>query len=216
VETPDSFASSGQQQMSVKGNGTELVVRHNKQPVEDMRVGGILEEILVLIARLEFDRRRTETHLSRESDICKKLKERLEKMSLRRAIELPNRVQREHEACINDITELNWHISFNSKAERKLIHKIEMEEIQNANLHAELEQLRRNVPLLEEKIDKEGAILAEISGAQREVEDLLFKAKKKLAETKERYEASLAKANKEREAMKAELDEAKRLLKKAK
>ncbi len=137
-------------------------------------------------------------------------------MSLKRAKELPYRVQREHEACITDITELNWHISFNSKAERKLIHKIEMEALLNSQLKDELDKLRSNLPLLEEKITNERSIVSEISTAQRDVEDLLSKAKNKLVDTQDRYQTSLAKANKEREAMKAELDEAKRKLNKAK
>jgi hypothetical protein len=193
-----------------------MLIRENKEPVNDLRVGGILEEILILIARLEFDRRRTELQLYRERDLCKKLKDRLEKMSLRRATELPSRVQREHEACINDITELNWQISFNSKAERKLIHKIEVEELLNSQLKDELDKLRSNLPLLAEKIANESEIVTEISTAQRNVEDLLKKAKDKLADTQDRYQASLVKANKEREQMKDELNDSKRQLNKAK
>lgn len=212
VEKPESNAGA----LEVCGKGTEVVVKQNQEPVEDLKVGGILEEILVLVARLEFDRRRIELLLRKEIEVCIKLKEKLEQLSLRRAIELPLRVQREHEACITDITELKWHISFNTKAERKLTHKIENEEVLQEQLKSDLLMLRTNIPLLEEKISNELAILKEIADAQEEVDDLLDKAKEKLAETQERYEASLAKAEKEREAIRADLDDARRQLNKAK
>ena len=201
--------------LEIKGKGTELIIQQNKQPVEDLKVGGILEEILILIGRLEFDRRRTELLLLRERDICEKLKQKLEKMSLRRAIELPLRVQREHEACITDITELNWHISFNTKAERKLIHKIENEDVLHSQLKDDLIRLKKNMPLLDEKIESELYIFKEISRAQYDVEDLLSHALENLANTQERFDESMTKANKEREAIKADLDDARRHLKKA-
>ncbi len=209
--------------LSIKGKGAEfrmndendLIVRKNKEPIANLRKGGILEEILLLIARLEFDRRRTELLLKREQETCKMLKLKLEKLSRKRAIDYPLRVQREHEACITDITELNWHISFNTKAERKLMHKIEAEEILYKQLKDDLERLGSMIPLIQDKCDAETKILNEIYRAQRDVDDLLNRARDKLKDAHERYESSLEVANKEREAIKADLDETRRELNKA-
>ena len=108
--------------------GTELVVVEGREPFEALRVQSILDEILHLVLRLEWERGRLEALLGRERATVERLKASVEAMALRRVRELPARVQAEHDACITDITELNWHISFNQKTERKLAHRCEIEQ----------------------------------------------------------------------------------------
>jgi hypothetical protein len=183
---------------------------------DDLKVGGVLEEILVLLARLEFDRRRTQALLDKERANYTKLKSYVDSLALKRATELPAKVQREHDTCINDITELNWHISFNTKSERKLIRKVEIEERLHEQLKDEISGVKLNFPLIQEKIKIEIDYLEKIASAQKDVNDLLEKAKNRMKQTEEKSEISHNKAAQEREMIKADLDSSKRELNKAK
>jgi len=196
-----------------KGN---VVVQERKAPLKNLMMSGVLEEILLLVARLEFDRQRTELLLNQERSNLKKLHDQIENLALRRAVELPLRVQREHDACITDITELNWHISFSQKQERKLIRKVEIGEVVHHQLSEEIQSIKSNTPLIEEKSQFELELIRRIKAASSDVDKLLNNAKEKLANTQEASRAAYAKAAKEREQIKADLFSAKSQLNKAK
>ncbi|CAF0773603.1 unnamed protein product [Brachionus calyciflorus] len=208
-------------QLQIQGHAfdldkTEMVIVENEPPVDDLKAGSILEEILILIARLELDRKRTEKLLTRERDNLNTLKSCIENMALKRAVEIPLRVQHEHDACITDITELNWHISFNTKAERKLLRKVEIEERLHQHLKEQITNIKKNTPLIEEKINAELAVIQKIDAAQADVDDFVNKAKLKLQQTQEKSSNAYNKAAKEREAIQADLASCKRDLNKAK
>jgi hypothetical protein len=196
-----------------KGN---IVVEERKAPLKNLLMSGVLEEILLLVARLEFDRKRTEMLLDQERSNLKKLHDQIENLALRRAVELPLRVQREHDACITDITELNWHISFSQKQERKLIRKVEIGEVVHHQLSEEIQTIKSNTPLIEEKSQFELEIIRRIKAASADVDKLLNNAKEKLANTQEASKAAYAKAAKEREQIQSDLFHAKSQLNKAK
>lgn len=183
--------------------------------VSQMRYTGLLKELFYLIARLEFDRRRTEAMLNKEKANLNVLKGKIESIALKRVSELPRIVQREHDACVSDITELNWHITFNQKAERKLLHKVKTAEDLYNTLKKEIENTRKNIPLIEEKMHKEIEISEKIRKAQDEVNQQLKKAQNLLNETEERLKQSQQRARKEREAIKDELNSCSRELRKA-
>lgn len=119
------FETSGQE---VALRGTDMVVKAQQEPLEDLHAGGVLDEVLNLILRLELQRRRAESMLINEKFIIEKLKSEIERLALKKARILPMRVQAEHDACVNDIIELNWHISFNQKTEKKLLRRCEIAE----------------------------------------------------------------------------------------
>lgn len=114
--------------LEITGRGTDLVVISEQAPLENLHVGGVLDELLNLILRLEFQRKRAELLLEKEKIALERLKSEIERLALKRARDLPVKVQSEHDACITDITELNWHISFNQKTERKLLRRCELGE----------------------------------------------------------------------------------------
>lgn len=93
----------------------------------DLKMGSILEEVLMLLARLEYDRRRSEQQLKTEKENFTRLKSQIESVAVRRAMILPKCVQEEHEKNVTDISELRFHILFNTKTEEKLSRKIEVE-----------------------------------------------------------------------------------------
>ena len=64
----------------------DLIVEEKEDPIEDIKMGGILEELLVLLFRLELDRRRTEHRLNIEKANFAKLKSQIENISYKRAV----------------------------------------------------------------------------------------------------------------------------------
>lgn len=106
----------------------DLLVIAEKHPVNGLYMSGIVNEVLNLILRLEYQRQRAESMLINERFVLDKLKSNIESMALLKARSLPVKVQAEHDACVNDITELNWHISFSQKTERKLLKRCEIAE----------------------------------------------------------------------------------------
>lgn len=104
-------------------------VSNTPASVAEMRKSGILEDILMLFVKLEFERRRVEAQLKNERESFAKLKKYIEDAAKQRAILLPQAVQDEHDAYVADISELKFHILFNTKTETKLMRRIDIEVI---------------------------------------------------------------------------------------
>lgn len=183
---------------------------------EDIKMNAILEDVLMLIARLEFDRRHLEQQLKSEKALFQKLKTQIESTSQRRALLLPEIVQKEHESQLADIAELKFHILFNTKSEEKLVRKVDVEEKVHERLNNEMKNITSTLPLIEEKISIEVDLLHEVDKEQQCVDDLLKKAYERKSNAEERTVAALDKARMEREEIQAELDQCKRELNKAK
>jgi hypothetical protein len=114
-----------------------------------------------------------------------------------------------------DITELNWHISFNIKSENKLKRKVEIEQKLYENLTAEINEIDDAVPLIEEKCQIEASLLQKILDAQADVDELLRKANEKHDITLEKSKQAHQKAEKERANIQADLAASRRELNKA-
>ena len=113
-------SDEGSDELKNLETGVNLIVISEEAPIEDLRVGGVLSEILNLILRLELQRHRASSLLLNEKFILERLKGDIEALALKKVRDLPVKVQIEHDACLTDITELNWHIAFNQKTEGKL------------------------------------------------------------------------------------------------
>ena len=122
------------QDTNVNSNSNmELMIKASHTPlsVVEMRESGILEEILMLFAKLEFERTRVEIQLKNERENFAKLKKTIEDAAKQRSVLLPQAVQNEHDVYVADIAELKFHILFNTKTETKLIRRIDIEVIIN-------------------------------------------------------------------------------------
>ena len=179
-------------------------------------VNGVFEEIMVLLFRLESDRQHTEHKLLAVRNTQNEMRSSLEKMVMRRAVELPLQVQIEHDACITDITELNWHITYTTKAERRLQKKVEAEQRLFEQLRIQVDTLKSSVPFLKEKISDESEQAHKIAGVTDDLDEDLHKSEQRLEQSREKAEQFQLKANKEREIMQAEIDNHQRELNKAK
>jgi hypothetical protein len=193
-----------------------MIIQKRPEPYANLKADGVLEEVLIILARLEYDRRRTEISLNKERLNVITLKDQIEKWALKRITELPIMVQREHEACVTDITEMHWHIAFYSKSENRLMHKVEVEEKFCIQLQEDIDNIKKSTPLIEEKISLELKAIQKIMQAQQETDEQLMKARDRYNEAFERNKVSHTKANKETEALNADLADCKRELNKSK
>lgn len=196
--------------------GSDLLVVAEDSPVEDLRVGGLVNELLNLILRLGFQRRRADTMLMNERLIQEKLKSEIESLALKKARELPNKVQAEHDACVADITELNWHISFNQKTERKLARRCDIADKLYHQLNERVTNIKEMTPQIEEKCKFETELCKRIDKTQRDIDDMLSKTRDRLRDTEDKLAAANQKAAKEREAYEADLNACRWELSKAK
>lgn len=195
---------------------SDLIVLAQDSPVEDLHMGGVVNEILNLILRLEYQRRRAETMLINERFIQNKLKSEIESLALRKARELPARVQAEHDACVTDITELNWHISFNQKTERKLSRRCDLADKLYHQLNERVTNIREMTPQIEEKCKFETELRKRIDQTQRDIDEMLAKTRDRLRDTEDKLAEANQRAAKEREAYEADLNACRWELSKAK
>ena len=195
---------------------SEIIIEKRPESQGNLNAYGVLEEVLIMFARLEYDRRRTEALLKNERENLIKLKNQIERWALKRITELPIMVQKEHEACITDITELHWHIAFNSKTEERLTHKVQIEEKFQAQLQEDIDNINKSTPLIEEKISLELKAIQKILKAQQETSDLLMKANEKLADLNAKSIIAHSKAQKETDELNADLAHCRRELNKSK
>lgn len=177
---------------------------------------GILEEILIILARLEYDRRRTEFLLEQEKSSVKLLNDKIEIYALKRINELPVRVQRAHESSIQDVTELHWHLAYQSKTQARLKNKIEVELKFCSQLEEEIASISKSTPLLEEKISLELKQINKILQEQEQTDEQLKQALNKSNESVERQKQVMQKNQREMELIEEDLNEVKKELTKAK
>lgn len=195
---------------------SDLIVVAEDAPIEDLHMGGVVNEILNLILRLEFQRRRAETMLMNERFIQNKLKSEIESLALKKARELPAKVQAEHDACVTDITELNWHISFNQKTERKLSRRCDIADKLYHQLNERITNIKEMTPQIEEKCKYETELRKRIDKTQKDIDEMLSKTRDRLRDTEDKLAAAKQKAAKEREAYEADLNACRWELSKAK
>ena len=111
--------------------------------------------------------------LEKEKTSVNLLKNQIDNLKYKRLNELPIFVQREHEACATDITELHWHIAFHNNAQSRLKNKIDVEEKFCRQLEREIETIKKVIPLIEEKISLEQNSIRLIQDAQIKTDHIL-------------------------------------------
>lgn len=180
-----------------------------------MERAGVLDEVLLILARMEYERQKYETMLEKERKNVDYLQKQIERWTLKRLNELPIIVQREQEACVTDITELHWHIAFHAKREGKLKTQIEVEEKFCSQLKQEIDDITKMTPLIEEKISLELKAIKLILDAQQETDGILLKARDKYADASSRNKLTHMKADKEIEEINEDLTNCRSSLAKA-
>ncbi|XP_066272114.1 coiled-coil domain-containing protein 178-like [Branchiostoma lanceolatum] len=207
--------------LEVRGYGASMLDEEEEEPEEPIAVPElpylgaeeVIDEVMALLGRLEADRLDTENKLVEEKQKGKRLQAKIDMLSHRRMVELPLSVQREHEACAMDISELHWHVNYKTRQNQRTLTKAQVAERLNTNVKEDIGFTQKHCPLVEEKLDLEMDSMARIRQAQHETDGELEQTMERLRKTEEKFQDSLDKANMERQAIEKGLNQVRQQLK---
>lgn len=208
---PASRAKTNTPQLSVQGLGAQMPQESEPEKVVDLTLPylgaeEVIEEVITLIAKLEKDRREVKDLLKNENARVEKLGNQIDRVAQQRMEELPQCVQREHEACAMDINELNWHVSYRSRGETRIKNKVAIAEVLNSRLKEDIGFVKKHCPLVEEKLELEMEAMSRIKMAQTDTNDELRTTVERCAKVEDKSEEANQKATAERKHIKSELD----------
>ncbi|XP_052254970.1 coiled-coil domain-containing protein 178-like [Dreissena polymorpha] len=192
--------------LSVSGTGYKAPERDTDSDMPYLGAEEVIDEVMTLLARLENDRLETEKALERERDRVVRLASKIDYLCQRRLKELPEVVQKEHEECITDLNELQWHVAYSSRNESRIKERVEIAEVLNKRLKEDIEFVKKHIPLVEEKLELELEAMTKIRNAQRETNQELDNTKNRQEKTEAKSNEAASKAEKERGHIKKELD----------
>lgn len=212
---PASRAPAATPQLSIQGHGAKIPgqdpSKASGQKDLDLTLPylgaeEVIEEVITLIAKLEKDRRDIKDLLKNEHERVSKLGNHIDRVAQQRMEELPQCVQKEHEACAMDINELNWHVSYRSRGETRIKNKVAIAEVLNCRLKEDIGFVKKHCPLVEEKLELEMEAMSRIKMAQSDTNDELRTTVERCAKVEDKSEEASQKATAERKHIKSELD----------
>ncbi|KAI3374885.1 hypothetical protein L3Q82_021424, partial [Scortum barcoo] len=105
---------------------------------------------------------------------------------------------REHEACIRDITELNWQLKLEREKLDQALEELSHTEMLNQHLHEDISFAKKQVPIVKENLDLQRDIIIQINVAQSEAYDVCSKTQSDLLLVQKELTKIKADANKEK------------------
>ncbi|XP_067933095.1 coiled-coil domain-containing protein 178-like [Watersipora subatra] len=205
--------SAHSNRLSIDGQGFHSESPHSIAK-ELPYLGGmeVIAEVFALIERLDNDVQQTQKELLQEKHRARFLQKKTNSLALRRAVEFPIAVQTEHDAAVEDLSELNWHVTYKLRAEQKLKDRVEHSNTLNNRLLDDIAHVEKHCPLVKEKLSLELQAMEKINEAQDLTQTELEQTLDRLAKTKIRNEEAHMKAETERENMAKEIEDIKKEL----
>ncbi|KAG8014208.1 hypothetical protein GBF38_016565, partial [Nibea albiflora] len=139
------------------------------------KINDVLGEVVYLIERLEADRQYAEEALYKEKKRKRFLENKVDSISLWKQQEHSFVVQKEHEACIRDITELKWQLKLEREKLDQTQEKLSHTEVLNQHLHEDISFAKKQVPIVKENLDLQRGIINQINTAQAEADEVCSK-----------------------------------------
>ncbi|KAG7214765.1 hypothetical protein INR49_010657 [Caranx melampygus] len=136
------------------------------------KINDVLGEVVYLIERLEADRQYAEEALHREKRRRRFLESKVDSISLWKQQEHSLVVQKEHEACIRDITELKWQIKVEREKLDQAQEKLSHTEVLNQRLHEDINFAKKQIPIIRENMDLQRTIIDQINASQAEADEV--------------------------------------------
>ncbi|XP_013885583.1 coiled-coil domain-containing protein 178 [Austrofundulus limnaeus] len=179
-QSRDSDSDSGMStDLYVEGIAISVRDRCQRSPLQK-KVNDVLSEVMHLIERLEADRQHAEEALQNEKSKRHTLENKVDSISLWRQTEHPALVQKEHEACRRDITELRWQLKREKKKSDQLQEKVSHAELLNQHLQEDISFTREQLPLMRENLDIQRGLINQIQAAKAEADEVCSKTKSEL------------------------------------
>uniref|UniRef100_UPI0037E7D7DF coiled-coil domain-containing protein 178 n=1 Tax=Semicossyphus pulcher TaxID=241346 RepID=UPI0037E7D7DF len=139
------------------------------------KINDVLGEVVYLIERLEADRQYAEEALHKEERRKRFLENKVDSISLWKQQEHSFVVQKEHEACIRDITELKWQLKVEREKLAKAQEKLSHTEMLNQQIHEDISFAKKQVPIVTENLGLQRGIISQINTAQAEADEVCSK-----------------------------------------
>ncbi|KAL4665908.1 hypothetical protein H8957_012048 [Semnopithecus entellus] len=175
--------------------------RDEKCPELKQEMETLLSEAVHLIKSLETDRAEAEAALKRQRSRKNMINLKIDSWSVWKLQELPLAVQKEHEAYLRDVIELQWHLEDKvNQLEHFEKQKTELEEA-NAKIQADIDYMNEHDPLLDSKRNQELQDLKNHYKKKKEVMDLHRKVCEELEEALAACENARLKAQQIKEEM---------------
>nr|CAB3228302.1 coiled-coil domain-containing protein 178-like [Phallusia mammillata] len=166
----------------------------------------VFNQVAELLQRLEDDRIATLKALEIERNRFKNLSWKIDMMSQRRIVQLPMAVQKEHDACAFDISELQWHVSYTERQLERSKERVTAAQVLNDSLNEDINFVKKHCPLVEEKLTMEKEAMKKIRTTQKATDGELSDAKVVLDHAEEKYQEALETAERERQKTSQDLD----------
>ncbi|XP_047444516.1 coiled-coil domain-containing protein 178 [Mugil cephalus] len=144
------------------------------------KINDVLAEVVYLIERLEADRQYAEEALQKEKRRKIFLENKVDSIALWKQKEHAFVVQKEHEACIRDITELKWQLNLEREKLDQVQEKLTRTEVLNQHLHEDISFAKKHIPIVRENLDIQRSLIDQINDAQAEADDVCSKTQSDL------------------------------------
>ncbi|XP_062260354.1 coiled-coil domain-containing protein 178 [Platichthys flesus] len=161
-------------------------------------INDVLGEVVGLIERLEADRQSTEEALHKEKRRRRFLESKVERVSLGKQQEHSSVVQKEHEACSRDISELKWQLKLEKEKLDKLQEKLSDSEVLNQHLHEDINFAQKQTPIVKENLDLQRTAINQINAAQAKADEVNSKTQSDLLMVQEEFKKMELEANNEK------------------
>ncbi|KAI6653812.1 coiled-coil domain-containing protein [Oopsacas minuta] len=157
-----------------KINKTVLKIEGCAIPVDEDNTHPIFVEAAELVKRCARDIAGTRAAVRVEQRVAKEYREGIDKLRRRRLKEMGGEVQREHETCLANILELQWHVSYTERKLEALRDKVRKKRRQHSLLKESEDHMTEHSPLAREKGEAEIALSTvmqeELANTETEIE----------------------------------------------
>ncbi|KAK2855365.1 hypothetical protein Q7C36_007234 [Tachysurus vachellii] len=163
--------------------------------------GGVLLEVVSLIKRLESDRQEAKEALQEERHKAQRLRRKQDTLSLWKQQQFPVAVQLEYEASTRDIAELRWHLKVKNDQMQQVRNFLKQAETQNHHLLQNIDFVKKQGPLVKDKLLLEDENTKQIASARTEAHEVLTELSQELRNSQQELENDELQMNKERAAI---------------
>ncbi|XP_069127835.1 coiled-coil domain-containing protein 178-like isoform X3 [Argopecten irradians] len=192
--------------LAIRGTGATKDEDYGGLDVPFLGAEEVVDEVITLLARLENDRQEVINKLEQEKEKVIRLNGKIDRLCLKRLVEMPAVVQKEHEACIMDLNELQWHVAYATRNDKRMKDRCNIAEVLNSRLIEDIAFVKKHIPLVEEKLELELEAMARIKNAQTETVTELDTTTQRQEKTASKSNEAMQKADTERSHIKRELD----------
>ncbi|CAL9688593.1 unnamed protein product [Knipowitschia caucasica] len=200
----DSDASVMSTELVIEGIGLTPREGSSSSPLLK-KINDVLREIVYLIERLEADRQYAEEALLVEKRRKMFLEKKYDSISLWMQKEHSVVVQKEHEACLRDITELKWQLRLEQDKLDKLKETLALSEMKKQRFHEDINFSKDQIPIVKDNMNFQRSLINQINADQKEADKLCLQKRASLVMVEKLHSESKHSADEERAFMELEI-----------